>query len=152
MEIKLFIQRYNIFLYIFSLILISLFINQYYAYQGVLPVDSFSTFNSRHRSRIHTPGVGSADGNRRRTDRNANARSTRKMATKHAARDLAQLSGHSEADCREVLAQCDGDIDRAVDKLLNSAYSRDDATTIQTTDASVHGVVVEASVGADFLF
>lgn len=74
------------------------------------------------------------------------------MATKHAARDLAQLSGHSEADCREVLAQCDGDIDRAVDKLLNSAYSRDDATTVQTTDASVHGVVDEASVGADFLF
>lgn len=58
------------------------------------------------------------------------------MATKHAARDLAQLSGHSEADCRDVLAQCDGDIDRAVDKLLNSTYrARDDATR---RDATTH--------------
>ena len=46
MKTKLFLQRYNVFLYTFSLILISLIINQYYAYQGVLPVDSFSTFNS----------------------------------------------------------------------------------------------------------
>jgi len=37
------------------------------------------------------------------------------------ARDLAQLSGHSEADCEEVLAQCHGDVDRAIDRLLNSA-------------------------------
>jgi translation elongation factor EF-Ts len=68
------------------------------------------------------------------------------MATKHAARDLAQLSGHSEADCRDVLAQCDGDIDRAVDKLLNSAYPRD-ATRHTRPDASssVHRVVGEAS-------
>ena len=37
------------------------------------------------------------------------------------ARDLAQLSGHSETDCEEVLAQCHGDVDRAIDRLLNSA-------------------------------
>ena len=34
------------FLYIFFLILISFGTNQYYAYIGVLPVDSFSTFNA----------------------------------------------------------------------------------------------------------
>ena len=37
------------------------------------------------------------------------------------ARDLAQLSGHSETDCEEVRAQCHGDVDRAIDRLLNSA-------------------------------
>lgn len=73
------------------------------------------------------------------------------MATKHAARDLAQLSGHSEADCRDVLAQCDGDIDRAVDKLLNSAYPRDATRRRRTRDASsVHGVVGEASAPTFF--
>ena len=46
MKTKLFLLKHNIFLYIFSLILISSVFNQYYAYQGVLPVDSFSTFNS----------------------------------------------------------------------------------------------------------
>ena len=43
---KPFINRYNVHIYIFSLILISFSVNQYYAYLGVLPVDSFSTFNS----------------------------------------------------------------------------------------------------------
>ena len=39
-------KRYFSIIYIFFLILISFCINQYYAYQGVLPVDSFSTFNA----------------------------------------------------------------------------------------------------------
>ena len=43
---KPFINRYNVHIYIFFLILISFSVNQYYAYLGVLPVDSFSTFNS----------------------------------------------------------------------------------------------------------
>lgn len=60
------------------------------------------------------------------------------MATKHAARDLAQLSGHSEADCRDVLAQCDGDIDRAVDKLLNSAYRARAVTRRNATQTTTH--------------
>lgn len=77
------------------------------------------------------------------------------MATKHAARDLAQLSGHSEADCRDVLAQCDGDIDRAVDKLLNSTYrARGDATRRDADDDTpVPSVATKqggGGVGADF--
>ena len=78
------------------------------------------------------------------------------MATKHAARDLAQLSGHSEADCRDVLAQCDGDIDRAVDKLLNSAYPRDatrrddDDTRDRRIFCPVHRVGGEASAPTFF--
>ena len=39
-------NRYTFFIYIFFLILISFYFNQYYAYLGVLPVDSFSTFNT----------------------------------------------------------------------------------------------------------
>jgi hypothetical protein len=70
---------------------------------------------------------------RTRIRRQISPREGGKMATKHAARDLAQLSGHSEADCRDVLAQCDGDIDRAVDKLLNSASRRRDDATDDST-------------------
>ena len=39
-------NMYTFFIYIFFLILISFCVNQYYAYLGVLPVDSFSTFNT----------------------------------------------------------------------------------------------------------
>ena len=39
-------NRYNLLIYIFFLIFISTSVNQYYAYLGVLPVDSFSTFNA----------------------------------------------------------------------------------------------------------
>ena len=39
-------NRYTFLTYIFFLILISFCTNQYYAYLGVLPVDSFSTFNT----------------------------------------------------------------------------------------------------------
>ena len=39
-------NRYHLYLNIFFLALISFCINQYYAYVGVLPVDSFSTFNA----------------------------------------------------------------------------------------------------------
>ena len=46
MQRKLSNISYISLFYIFFLILISFFINQYYAYQGVLPVDSFSTFNA----------------------------------------------------------------------------------------------------------
>ena len=46
MQSKPSITRYNFHIYIFFLILISFSINQYYAYVGVLPVDSFSTFNA----------------------------------------------------------------------------------------------------------
>lgn len=46
MHIKsLFIKHFSFF-YIFFLILISFSVNQYYAFIGVLPVDSFSTFNA----------------------------------------------------------------------------------------------------------
>lgn len=40
------------------------------------------------------------------------------------ARDLAALSGHTEADCDRVLGECHGDVERAIDKLLNSAFDR----------------------------
>ena len=40
------LKEYNFYIYIFFLILISFGTNQYYAYIGVLPVDSFSTFNA----------------------------------------------------------------------------------------------------------
>ena len=40
------LKKYSFFTYIFFLILISFGTNQYYAYIGVLPVDSFSTFNA----------------------------------------------------------------------------------------------------------
>ena len=43
---KSFIKKNFFFTYLFILILISFSINQYYAYIGVLPVDSFSTFNT----------------------------------------------------------------------------------------------------------
>ena len=46
MQSKPSINRYNFHIYIFFLILISFSVNQYYAYVGVLPVDSFSTFNA----------------------------------------------------------------------------------------------------------
>jgi hypothetical protein len=39
-------HRYTFLIYVFLLILISFCTNQYYAYLGVLPVDSFSTFNT----------------------------------------------------------------------------------------------------------
>jgi len=42
----LFFTKYKTTLYFFFLILISFLINQYYAFIGVLPIDSFSTFNS----------------------------------------------------------------------------------------------------------
>ena len=38
--------RYQSYIYYITLIIISFSINQYYAYIGVLPVDSFSTFNA----------------------------------------------------------------------------------------------------------
>jgi len=38
-------QKNKFFFYVFFLVLISFFFNQYYAHIGVLPVDSFSTFN-----------------------------------------------------------------------------------------------------------
>ena len=40
------LTKYKTSLYFFFLILISFSINQHYAFIGVLPVDSFSTFNS----------------------------------------------------------------------------------------------------------
>ena len=46
MKSKSFINRYNNLIYIFFLFIFSFSVNQYYAYVGVLPVDSFSTFNS----------------------------------------------------------------------------------------------------------
>ena len=45
-EIKNFFNKINFYFYIFFLVLISFFFNQYYAHIGVLPVDSFSTFNA----------------------------------------------------------------------------------------------------------
>ena len=46
MKIKSIFTKDNSAIYILFLILISFSINQYYAFIGVLPVDSFSTFNS----------------------------------------------------------------------------------------------------------
>ena len=40
------IKRFSFLIYVFILVIISFTINQYYAYTGVLPVDSFSTFNA----------------------------------------------------------------------------------------------------------
>ena len=44
-EIKKLFIRNGLIFYIFLLVLISFFFNQHYAFIGVLPVDSFSTFN-----------------------------------------------------------------------------------------------------------
>ena len=46
MKIKDSFIHYNLYIYLFFLVLLSFSINQYYAYKGVLPVDSFSTFNA----------------------------------------------------------------------------------------------------------
>ena len=46
MKGKDFLARHILHIYIFFISLISFSVNQYYAYLGVLPVDSFSTFNS----------------------------------------------------------------------------------------------------------
>ena len=46
MGIKNFLKRNQNYIFIFVLILVSFSVNQYYAFVGVLPVDSFSTFNS----------------------------------------------------------------------------------------------------------
>ena len=46
MKIKLFWIRYKVFFYTIFLVLFSFLFNQYYAFTGVLPVDSFSTFNA----------------------------------------------------------------------------------------------------------
>ena len=43
---KTFIKKKFLFSYLLFLTIISFSINQYYAYIGVLPVDSFSTFNA----------------------------------------------------------------------------------------------------------
>lgn len=45
MQYKLFVKKKSLYLYSFLLILFSFFFNQYFAFIGVLPVDSFSTFN-----------------------------------------------------------------------------------------------------------
>lgn len=42
---KFFDKKKNLYFYLFFLILFSFLFNQYYAFIGVLPVDSFSTFN-----------------------------------------------------------------------------------------------------------
>ena len=46
MIIKTFFKKKSLFNYLLFLTLISFSVNQYYAYIGVLPVDSFSTFNA----------------------------------------------------------------------------------------------------------
>ena len=46
MKIKPSLIRYKVHTYTFFLVIISFSTNQYYAYSGVLPVDSFSTFNA----------------------------------------------------------------------------------------------------------
>ena len=46
MILKKFLKRDKTYLYVSALFIISFFINQYYAFIGVLPVDSFSTFNA----------------------------------------------------------------------------------------------------------
>ena len=46
MQIKHLIDKYKLLIYIFFLVLISFSINHYYAFLGVLPVDTFSTFNA----------------------------------------------------------------------------------------------------------
>ena len=46
MKIKETFIHYSLYFYLFFLVLLSFSINQYYAYKGVLPVDSFSTFNA----------------------------------------------------------------------------------------------------------
>ena len=46
MKSKPLINRYKLFIYLGFLTLISFSVNQYYAFIGVLPVDSFSTFNA----------------------------------------------------------------------------------------------------------
>ncbi len=46
MIIKTFFKKKSLFSYLLFLTLISFSVNQYYAYIGVLPVDSFSTFNA----------------------------------------------------------------------------------------------------------
>jgi translation elongation factor EF-Ts len=50
------------------------------------------------------------------------------------AKALAQMTGHAEKDCADVLERCGGDVDRAIDRLLNSASSRD-ATRGRARDA-----------------
>lgn len=37
------------------------------------------------------------------------------------AKELSALTGHGVDDCKTVLAECGGDVERAVDTLLNSA-------------------------------
>ena len=37
------------------------------------------------------------------------------------AKELSALTGHGVDDCKTVLAECGGDVERAVDALLNSA-------------------------------
>lgn len=46
MTIKNFLFRNQTYFFVTTLVFISFFVNQFYAYIGVLPVDSFSTFNS----------------------------------------------------------------------------------------------------------
>jgi translation elongation factor EF-Ts len=38
------------------------------------------------------------------------------------AKELSALTGHGVDDCKAVLAECGGDVERAVDALLNSTY------------------------------
>lgn len=56
------------------------------------------------------------------------------------ARDLAALSGHTEADCERVLGECHGDVERAIDKLLNSAYDRTARERGARVANAAHGV------------
>ena len=46
MSLKILLKKNLFLIYLFFLVIISFFTNQYYAFIGVLPVDSFSTFNA----------------------------------------------------------------------------------------------------------
>ena len=58
---------------------------------------------------------------RRREDARDDDR-RRQTAAAMSAKELSALTGHGVDDCKAVLAECGGDVERAVDALLNSTY------------------------------
>jgi|TARA_B110000003_G_scaffold3809_1_gene4059 translation elongation factor EF-Ts len=62
------------------------------------------------------------------------------------AKALAQMSGHAERDCADVLDACGGDVDRAIDRLLNSACD-ETARTGERGAANARATVDDGTMG-----
>ena len=95
------------------------------------PIDRSLTAQHAARARRRPTDVSHAHGiihlttrvdtARRREDARDDYR-RRQTAAAMSAKELSALTGHGVDDCKAVLAECGGDVERAVDAVLNSTY------------------------------